>query len=148
MLKSLQLGLWHWQRWVIGLWTCYGLRPVFLPLPPDCRTKGIGGAATPLAVCDMPMGLAGTNGVMRWLVLEEPDGVIGTPPLVPNGLFIHLDAVIEPKQKRVTFRVFQRACDITNVLHPVNGVPTVHQPMPMTTFEPTGWEPPEGDHCK
>ena len=112
------MGLGHWQRWVIGLWTCYGLRPVFLPLPHDCRTGGIGGAATPLAVCDMPMGLAGTNGVMRWFVLEEPDGVIGTPPLVPNGLFIHLDVVIEPKRKKVTFREFQRTCDITNVVAP------------------------------
>ena len=34
------------------------------------------------------------------------------------------------------------------MVHPVNGVPTVHQTMPMTTFEDAGWEPPEGDYCK
>ena len=48
----------------------------FLPIQPHMKTGGIGGAATPVAVCDMPMGLAGINGVTRWLVLDEPEGEI------------------------------------------------------------------------
>ena len=94
------IGLWHFQRWVACLAKCHGLRPAFLPLPEVCEAGGIGGAAKATAMCDMPAGFAGVNGMTRWVVLdEEPDQKI--PPLIPNKLLIHFDAVIEPKQKLV-----------------------------------------------
>ena len=100
------IGLWHFQRWVACLAKWHGLRPASLPLPEVCEAGGIGGAAKAIAMCDMPTGFAGVNGMTRWVVLdEEPDQKI--PPLIPNKLLISLDAVIEPRQKLLTLRGYR-----------------------------------------
>ena len=51
----------------------------------------------------MPTGLAGANGLTRWVVLDEAEGQ-RIPPLIPNKLLIHFNAVLEPRQKLLTLR--------------------------------------------
>ena len=67
-------GLWHFRRWVCGLGKLFGLRPAFLPLNEGDRTGGVGGAARVVARCDMPTGIAGVNGLTRWMILDDPEG--------------------------------------------------------------------------
>ena len=92
------IGLWHFQRWIICLGLVHKLRPAFLPLPEVCEAGGIGGVAKPIAMCDIPTGIAGVNGLTRWVVLDEEPGQ-KIPPLIPNKLLLQLDAVIESRQK-------------------------------------------------
>ena len=98
------VGLFDWQRWVVCLALVHGLQPLFRPVPERAEAGGIGGQAKVLAVCIMPTGLAGVNGVSKWVVLDEPDPNHRVPPLIPITLLKELDAVIEPKEKRVTLR--------------------------------------------
>ena len=53
----------------------------------------------------MPTGLAGVDGLSRWVDLDEPDPKRRVPPLIPITLLKELDAVIEPKEKRLTLRL-------------------------------------------
>ena len=65
------VGLRHWQRWVVCHGQCFKLRPAFLPIPDQATAGGIGGSAKISAMCDMPAGLAGANGLTRWVVLDD-----------------------------------------------------------------------------
>ena len=114
-------GLWHFRRWVCGLGKLFGLRPAFLPLTEGDRTGGIGGAASVVARCDMPTGIAGVNGLTRWMILDDP-GEEKIPPCVPNTLLIKLDARIEPARDLVIFRRYQGDRQVT-----MNRLPTGHQ---------------------
>ena len=55
------IGLWSWQRWVVCLGLCQGLRPVYQPVARDCEAGGVGGSARPLMIAYMPTGIAGAN---------------------------------------------------------------------------------------
>ena len=97
------VGLWHWQRWVVCLAKCHNLQPVFHTLPDSCEAGSIGGNAKVLAICDMPTGIGGLNGITTWVVLDELPGQ-PVPPLLPIKLLKMLDAVHEPKYHMLTFR--------------------------------------------
>ena len=87
------VGLWHWQRWAVCLALIRKLMPVFQTLPTCCQSSGIGGGAKVLALCDMPTGLAGLNGVTRWAVVEDPSEDQRVPPLIPIKLLKMLDGL-------------------------------------------------------
>ena len=90
------IGLWHFQRWIVCLAVCHNLQPQYLPLPNVCETGGIGGASEVLRMCDMPVGIAGLNGVSRWVVIADPINS-PVPPLIPINLMKQLDCVHEVK---------------------------------------------------
>ena len=125
------IGLWHWQRWAICLAKCHGCQPVFYPLP-HIETGGIGGAAKAIAICDMPTGLAGLNGITRWAILDEKDPGQRVPPLISIKLLKLLDAVHEPKCKKLTLR----DAGVTVLLEEL---PSEHQTMSLMQFAPDGW---------
>ena len=104
------VGLHDWQRWVVSLAKIHNLQPMFLELPERAEAGGIGGAAKVLAMCIMPTGLAGVNGVSQWVVLDEPDPKHRVPPLIPINMLKDLDAVIEPRQKKLTLRFSCSGC--------------------------------------
>eukprot|EP00973_Karenia_brevis_P067718 9421043-Karenia_brevis.AAC.1 len=56
-----------------------------------------------MAIADMPMGVAGTSGVCRFLIVEDPPEA-ETPTLVPISLLETWDAVLEPKHSLMTPR--------------------------------------------
>ena len=128
------VGLWHWQRWVANLGLVHKLRPGFLPIPQKATAGGIGGDAKILAVCDMPTGLAGANGLTRWVVLDEAEDQ-RIPPLIPNKLLIHFNAVLEPKQKLLTLR------DL-NTRTTLEELPSEHHTMSLMVFSKKGWSAP------
>jgi hypothetical protein len=129
-----QVGLWHFQRWLICLAKLYNLRPRYIPLPKICEAGGIGGAAKAVALCDVPTGLASLSGITRWLVTEDPNSneKAYTPPLMPIKLLKDLDAIIEPKTKKMTFR---SAGVFTNL----EDLPSEHQTASLMHFGPDGW---------
>ena len=124
-------------RWVCGIGKLFGLRPAFLPLNDGDRTGGIGGAANAVARCDMPTGIAGINGLTRWMILDDPEEE-RIPPCVPNTLLMQLDACVEPARNKVTFRRYQG--DRQVMMH---RLPTGHQTISMMMFEENGWGLPE-----
>ena len=131
------VGLFDSQRWVICLALVHGLQPSFLPLPEHAEAGGIGGQAKVLAVCMMPTGLAGVNGVSRWVILDEPDSKQNIPPLIPITLLKELDAVIEPRERRLTLRF---SGSVTKLEELESG----HQTMLLMDFEAdNGWSLPE-----
>ena len=131
------VGLWHWQRWMVCLAQCFHLQPVFQPLPEFCEAGGIGGAAKPLAICDIPTGLAGIDGLSRWVVLDDPHPDHRTPPLLPIKLLKALDAVHESKYARLTLREANVTVQLASL------EPSEHQTCSMMLFSPEGWELPE-----
>ena len=92
------IGLHYWQRWVAAL-AYFGLQPLFQPVHPNMSAGGIGGGQDIVAVCTMPMGVAGAHGFMEWAVVEDPSPDDWTPALLPNPYLIQVDAAIEPKHK-------------------------------------------------
>ena len=84
------IGLWSWQRWVVCLALCCGLRPVYQQIAQDSQARGVGGPAKLLMLATMPTGIAGANGLTKWCILDEPTPVdlenVGTPPLLPISL--------------------------------------------------------------
>ena len=98
------IGLHNFQRWMVCLTLGFGLKCYYWPLPPGACAGGVGGKSRVLAMADVPIGIAGTNGLERWLVLDDDEADLSCPPLVPNRLLIHLDSIIEPKWDRMTLR--------------------------------------------
>ena len=127
------IGLWHWQRWVVCLALFYKLQPAFLPLPESREAGGIGGTQKIVAICDMPTGLAGLNGITRWAVLDEPDTKQRVPPLVPIKLLKMLDAVHEPKHLKLTLREANKVAHLEELL------PSEHQTMSLMDMDADGW---------
>ena len=57
---------------------------------------GIGGAATVKGVAHVPIGVAGSNGVLQFTILEDGDHH-RTPPLLPIGWLESVGASIDCK---------------------------------------------------
>ena len=64
--------------------TCYGIQPRFLHNPGGVAA-GVGGEVKVLAICQMPHGIAGINGISTWMVLDESE-IYGIPALFSIGL--------------------------------------------------------------
>ncbi len=107
---------------------------MFLPLPEVCEAGGIGGHAKALAICDIPTGIAGLNGLTRWVVLEESDPNQKVPPLLPIKLLKALDAVIETRTRKLTLR----CAKVSTILEEV--LPSEHQTTSVMAFDKPGWD--------
>ena len=83
------VGLKCWQIWVAGL-AEHGLQPLFIEMPADLEAGGIGGGQKVLAICLMPMGIAGTHALMEWAVVEDPNERDSTPALLSNPFLIEI----------------------------------------------------------
>ena len=129
------VGLWHWQRWAVCLALVHKLMPVFQARPTCCETSGIGGGAKVLALCDMPTGLAGLNGVTRWAVVEDPSENQRVPPLIPIKLLKMLDGRHEFKAAKLFLRN-----DGVEVVANLTNLETDHQTMSVMDFHADGWE--------
>ena len=91
-----------------------------------------------IAICDMPTGVAGLNGITRWAVLDDAgDPSRRTPPLVPIKLLKTLDTVHEAKHKKLIFREAGVIADLEEL------DPSEHQTLSMMDFDEEGWALPE-----
>eukprot|EP00973_Karenia_brevis_P027294 3763452-Karenia_brevis.AAC.1 len=68
----MEYAVWHCQRWCACLAKKHGLKTRFVPLLEQCEAGWNGGSAQPLAIADMPMGVAGVSGMGRSVSLEDP----------------------------------------------------------------------------
>ena len=128
----MELGLYHWQLWVTAL-ARFGLQPLFKKTPPSLQAGGIGGGQSILVVCFIPMGIAGAQGLMEWAVIEDPNENDHTPALLSNPYLIDVDAVIEPKDNRMTLRSCNDA--VANLVR----LPSLHHSTSMLDFGDTPW---------
>ena len=124
-----------WQIWVAGL-AEHGLQPLFVEMPENLEAGGIGGGQKVLAICLMPMGVAGTHALMEWAVIEDPSGRDPTPALLSNPFLIETDAVTESKYNRLTLR--RNQCQTTMVL-----LPSQHHSTSMLNFGDNPWKMPD-----
>ena len=83
-------------RWCDRLLKRHGLAPVDVTPSNMIATCGGFGAAKVVPVLEFPAGIVGVNGVMRFLVLEEPVSTNGRqqflPPLTPITIMLQLRA--------------------------------------------------------
>ena len=90
------------QWWCERLRKRYGLVPVDVTPSNMTATCGGIGSAKVLRVLDCPAGIVGVNGVMRFLVLEEPASSDGKqqfiPPLTPITLMRQLGVHIRVRE--------------------------------------------------
>ena len=88
-------------RWCDRLLKRHGLVPVDVTPTNMIAACGGIGTAKVLQVLDFPAGIVGANGVMRFLVLEEPMSTDGRqqfiPPLTPITIMRHSGANIRMK---------------------------------------------------
>ena len=78
------------------------MQPLLLDMPEYLEAGGISGGRKVLAICLMPMGVAGTHALMEWAAIEDPDERDPNPALLSNPFLIETDAVIESKYDRLT----------------------------------------------
>ena len=67
----------------------FGLKPRVIP--GDNQAVGIGGKAKVLGKVEMPSGMGGVNGIVKYTVVDSP----GVPPLTPVSLPKQVGAVID-----------------------------------------------------
>ena len=67
----------------------FGLKPRVIPF--DNQAVGIGGQAKVLGKVEMPSGMGGVNGKVKYTVVDSP----GVPPLTPVSLLKQVGAVID-----------------------------------------------------
>ena len=65
---------------------------------PKGHCGGIGGGAEVVGTYDVPAGLAGLCGVVRFAVVKDPPGA-ETPTLLPVGIYHDLEAGINPSSQ-------------------------------------------------
>ena len=65
----------------------FGLKPRFIP--GDNQAVGIGGRAKVLGKVEMPSGMGGVNGIVKYTMFDSP----GVPPLTPVSLVKQVGAV-------------------------------------------------------
>ena len=102
------------------------------PLP---GAGGIGGLAQVTAMLEVPVGIAGINGVLRFTVLKDTDEC-ETPPLLPASYLESVGAVINFQTE-----TYETACGRTSTMR---RLPSGHRAISVMDFDPSGWNlPPE-----
>ena len=72
-----------------ALFQKFGLKPRVIP--GDNQAVGIGGRAKVLGKVEMPSGMGGVNGIVKYTVVDSS----GVPPLTPVSLLTQVGAVID-----------------------------------------------------
>ena len=129
------IGMRNFQRWMICLVLGFGYKPLFRPMPRNAGANGVGGQQKALALCEVPIGFCGINGIEYFIVIADPSEDNSCPPLLPNRLLIDLDTVIEPKHDRLTCRFSGTQASLTRLN-------SLHQTTSMLAFSGDGWDQP------
>ena len=93
------VGLPEFRKLEKVLWNQFGLKCVLLPSN-KTSAVGIGGKAKTLGRVATPVGIAGTNGVMEWTVVDDNK----IPPLTPVNLLHTLGTVVNLPDSVIEFR--------------------------------------------
>ena len=98
--------------------------------PGEESGSGIGGVTQPIGVENVPVGLAGCNGIIRFTVVEQD-----VPPLIPVGLMRTLQASLDLADDgdKVIFRQFGGESSLRNLQ-------SGHTDVRADQFDPDGWQ--------
>ena len=95
----------------------------------DNQAAGIGGKAKVLGKVEVPSGMGGVNGIMKYTVLESP----GVPPLTPVSLLKQVGAVIDLNNNMMELKKIETTTTL-------RALPSGHVAHKLTEFAPSGWE--------
>ena len=98
---------------------------------------GIGGKAKVLGKVEMPSGMGGVNGVVKYTVVDSP----GVPPLTPVSLLKQVGAVIDLNNNTMELKKIG-ATTALRIL------PTGHVAHKFTKFAFGGWKAPTPEQTK
>ena len=111
-----------------------GLRPVWQPQQgPLPGAGGIGGAAVVKGVVNVPLGVAGTNGVLPFTVLQDGPNH-RTPPLLPIAWLESVGATIDCQNDQLILQ--------DGSATPMRKLPTKHRAVDIMNFSADGWDLP------
>ena len=97
---------------------------------------GVGGKATVLGIAEVPIGIAGVNGLIELTVVTD-----NVPLLLPIKLLKQLRAVIDLDRDILDIREY-------GVEAPMHALPSGHMSVDVTAFSPDGWKLPDGARGK
>ena len=98
---------------------------------------GIGGKAKVLGKVEMPSGMGGVNGVVKYSVVDSPE----VPPLTSVSLLKQVGAVIDLNNNTVELRKIETMTSL-------NIFPTGHVAHKLTEFASGGWKAPTPEQTK
>ena len=111
-----------------------GLRPVWQPQQgPLPGAGGIGGAAVVKGVVNVPLGVAGTNGVLLFTVLQDGPNH-RTPPLLLIAWLESVGATIDCQNDQLILQ--------DGSATPMRKLPTKHRAVDIMNFSADGWDLP------
>ena len=107
----------------------FGLKPrVILG---DNQAVGIGGRAKVLGKVEMPSGMGGVNGIVKYTVVDSP----GVPPLTPVSLLKQVAAVIDLNSNTMDLMKIETTTTLRTL-------PSGHVAHKLTKLAPLGWKAP------
>ena len=111
-----------------------GLQPVWQDSSqPKPGAGGIGGAATVVGVVNVPIGVAGVNGVLKFTVLQDTDA-FQTPGLLPIDYLESVGALIDIKNDLLKLENGEQCT--------MRRLGTRHRAVSILNFSSDGWELP------
>ena len=113
----------------IALFHKFGLKPRVIP--GDNQAVGIGGKAKVLGKVEMPSGMGGVNGIVKYTVVDSP----GVPPLTPVSLLKQVGAVIDLNSNTMDLKKIETTTTLRTL-------PSGHVAHKLTEFAPGGWKAP------
>ena len=103
----------------------FGLKPRVIP--GDNQAVGIGGRAKVLGKVEMPSGMGGVNGIVKYTVVDKP----GVPPLTPVSLLKQVGAVIDLNNNMMDLKKIETTTTL-------RALPSGHVAHKLTEFAPGG----------
>ena len=113
----------------------FGLKPRVIN--GNIQAVGIGGKAKVLGKVEMPSGMGGINGAVKYTVVDSP----GVPPLTPVSLLRQVGAVIDLNNNTMELKKIG-ATTALRIL------PTGHVAHKLTEFASGGWKAPTPEQTK
>ena len=113
----------------------FGLKPRVICS--DNQAVGIGGKAKVLGKVELPFGMGGVNGIVKYTVVDSP----GVPPLTPVSLLKQVGAVIDLNNNTMELKKI----DTTTSLRVL---PSGHVAHKLAEFAPGGWRAPTLEQTK
>ena len=107
----------------------FGLKPHVIP--GDNQAVGIGGRAKVLGKVEMPSGMGGVNGIVKYTVVDSP----GVPPSTPVSLLKQVGAVIDLNSNTTDLKKIETTTTLRTL-------PSGHVAHKLTEFAPGGWKAP------
>ncbi|OLP94116.1 DNA topoisomerase 3-alpha [Symbiodinium microadriaticum] len=105
----------------------------------QAQASGIGGKAKVIGIAEIPVGIAGVNGLLEATVVQE-----NVPLLLPIRMLKQLRAVVDLDGDKLQLKAY----GVETSMHPM---PSGHMAVSVTEFAPEGWSLPkaaESEHLK